>query len=375
MGAYNLSRSLDKHIGNDELDALVPSRLDGICELDADRSHEAIEAQRHIASCPECRSKVQKYSLLLNRNTQVRKNPAARGIECPQNIDWHEVAAGLWPESRASRVLMHAALCDQCGPLLRAAIPAKHHSGSQEDTTPAAVIAPRRSDRVARTRWRLPIWQAVKWLAPASALIVVAAVLGTWPTPSRTSLSAAQFSELAVNTHRQHAQGNLALEIRSDSQQAINQWLKEKSPFSLVLPASSLIPGEKRPYRPEGARVVRVGANSADFIAYQTEPSGLTLNGSQPGDVSLMVIPASVAVASGGVELPFKKVSFHYATVSGYKVVTWSVHGLTYALVSREDNSTQRSCMVCHSAMKDRDFTHTPTPLVAREHALPSNWH
>jgi hypothetical protein len=32
--------------------------------------------------------------------------------------------------------------------------------------------------------------------------------------------------------------------------------------------------------------------------------------------------------------------------VQGYKVVTWSIHGLTYGLVSREGNQTQQSCMV-----------------------------
>jgi hypothetical protein len=39
------------------------------------------------------------------------------------------------------------------------------------------------------------------------------------------------------------------------------------------------------------------------------------------------------------------------------------VNGLTYALVSEEGNDTQKSCMVCHSAMRDRDLSHTPTPL------------
>ena len=83
----------------------------------------------------------------------------------------------------------------------------------------------------------------------------------------------------------------------------------------------------------------------------------------QSGPVSLMVVPDSVAVASGGVEAHYTKVNFHYSMVEGYKVVTWSVHGLTYALVSREGNTTQRSCMVCHSAMGDRDLSKTPTPL------------
>lgn len=70
----------------------------------------------------------------------------------------------------------------------------------------------------------------------------------------------------------------------------------------------------------------------------------------------------------------FKKVSFHYATVEGYKVVTWSLHGLTYALVSREGNNTQRSCMVCHSAMRDRDLTHTPSPLAVEPSRVAPVW-
>jgi hypothetical protein len=80
-------------------------------------------------------------------------------------------------------------------------------------------------------------------------------------------------------------------------------------------------------------------------------------------EVSLIVVPDSTAIASAGVEANFNKVTFHYANVDRYRVVTWSQHGLTYALVSQEGNSTQRSCMVCHSAMKDRDLSQTPTPL------------
>ena len=87
-----------------------------------------------------------------------------------------------------------------------------------------------------------------------------------------------------------------------------------------------------------------------------------------------MVTPDSVAAASGGVEVHFKKVSFHYRTVEGYKVVTWAAHGLTYALVSQEGNRTQKSCMVCHSAMRDRDLSKTPTPLLESGSASSRLW-
>jgi anti-sigma factor RsiW len=190
----------------------------------------------------------------------------------------------------------------------------------------------------------------MRWLTPVLALLVIfAGLIMRLSGP----LSGAKFAELSVKTHRQHAQGNLALDVQSDSQQAINEWFKAKSNLPLALPASPNVPGENRPYRLEGARLIQVGGKSAAFVAYQL----------QSGPASLVVTPASVAIASGGTEVNFKTVSFHYAMVDGYKVVTWSQHGLTYALVSQEGNSTQQSCMVCHSAMKDRDLTHTPTPL------------
>ena len=133
--------------------------------------------------------------------------------------------------------------------------------------------------------------------------MVIVGVLGTRPPSSPTPLSGPKFAEFAVSTHRQHAQGSLALDVRSDSQQTLNEWFKAKSPFSLALPASPAAPGEERPYRLEGARLVQVGGKTAAYIAYQM----------QTGPASLMVTPDSVAVASGGVEVDFKKVSFHYA--------------------------------------------------------------
>jgi anti-sigma factor RsiW len=163
-----------------------------------------------------------------------------------------------------------------------------------------------------------------------------------------------------VKTHRQHAQGNLALDLHSDSMQTINEWFKTKLPFSLALPTSPLAPGEERPYSLEGARLVHVRGKSAAYIAYRMPK----------GTASLIVTPDSAAVASGGVEVDFTELSFHYSTVEGYKVVTWSAHRLTYALVSEEGNRTQQSCMVCHSAMRDRDLSQTPTPLHTQGNAV-----
>jgi len=286
----------------------------------------------------------------------VVSEAAPPGAECPKDkdADWHEVAAGLWPELKAKQLIMHAALCDHCGPLLRAATSVDDDPTPEEEELLAELKAPSRPDLTRERVLPPPPGRFMRWLVPAVALILIVAALVV-PTP----LSGAKFAELAVSTHRQHAQGNLVLDVRSDSQQTLNEWFKAKAPFSMALPASPPVPGEERPYRLEGARLVQVGSKNAVYIAYQMET----------GPVSLMVTPDSVAVASGGLQVDFKKVSFNYRMVEGYKVVTWSLRGRTYTLVSQEGNGTQRSCMVCHSPMRDRDLSQTPSPL-RTEHLL-----
>ena len=145
--------------------------------------------------------------------------------------------------------------------------------------------------------------------------------------------------------------------------------VQNESPVPLGSAELPGAPGQEQPNRLEGARLVQVGGKSAVFIAYRASTAKMP-----KAAVSLVVAPESVAIASGGVVAEFKKVSFHYATLGGYKVVTWSVHGLTYALVSQEGNSIQASCMVCHSAMRDRDLSHTPTPLADQESSLSHVW-
>jgi anti-sigma factor RsiW len=374
-----LGRPLDQHIDNAELSALVPSQGDRSAPAGREPSELPFaalrEAERHVASCPDCSQRVSKYRRLVDAlsNAQVVQ-AAPRTSACPkdEDVDWQEVAAGLWPELKATQLIMHAALCDHCGPLLRTAtsdLTALDDPTVEEERLLNELKAPSRPELN-----RLPAqparrhWPVIGWLVPAMALFLLAGAFLTRPRQSSTLLSSADFREFAVRTHQQHAQGSLPLDVRSDSQQTVNEWFQQKLPFSLALPASlelpvaqaSKDPDPDPPNHLEGARLVQIGPKTAAFIAYKMQTGSTTL------PVSLMVTPNSVAVASGGVEVSFKKVSFHYGMVQGYRVVTWSLHGLTYALVSQENGSTQRSCMVCHSAMKDRDLSQTPPPLLAQ---------
>jgi hypothetical protein len=50
---------------------------------------------------------------------------------------------------------------------------------------------------------------------------------------------------------------------------------------------------------------------------------------------------------------------FHYFSREKFKVITWSNHGLSYALVSSLSASARQSCLVCHQNMADRDVFRT----------------
>jgi hypothetical protein len=50
---------------------------------------------------------------------------------------------------------------------------------------------------------------------------------------------------------------------------------------------------------------------------------------------------------------------FHYFSREKFTVITWSNHGLSYALVSSLSASARGSCLVCHQNMADRDVYRT----------------
>ena len=353
----NLGRPWDKHLDNRELDALVRWAGETREELDELSATAVREAQQHADTCAECGGKVWKYRRLVNQFASgTAQEVTPLGTHCPNlsDADWCEVAAGLWPEPKATQLIAHAACCDHCGPMLRRGVSAN----DPEEKIVREREATRRTLAVPGYVPAQPSrWAFARWLVPVLALVVIVGVIGAAPWSSGRPISGAKFAQFAVDTHKQYAQGRLSLDVHPSSQQELNEWLKAKSPFSVALPASPIESGGERPYLLQGAQLVRVRGKAAAFIAYQVKMPTLRTTAA-----SLIVTPDSVAVASGGIKVDFTKVSFHYATVEGYKVVTWSVHGLTYALVSEEGNSTQRSCMVCHSAIKDRDLSQTPAP-------------
>src|SRR6266705_1622037 len=197
----NLGRPVDKHIDNEELDALVAPSADTGQKPHGLSADAVREAERHVESCGDCGRKVSNYRQLVNRSSDVVISEAAPpGAVCPKDkdADWHEVAAGLWPELKAKQLIMHAALCDHCGPLLRAATSVDDDPTPQEEKLLAELKVPSRAVaktyRAAIPSDSLPPFvgrQLLQWkiLVPALELVVIVGALGTRPLSSPRPLS------------------------------------------------------------------------------------------------------------------------------------------------------------------------------------------
>jgi anti-sigma factor (TIGR02949 family) len=180
------------------------------------------------------------------------------------------------------------------------------------------------------------------WLPLVAAILLVAASLPLIPRILRQS-NANTYIETAIAAHRSFLNGSLPLEIQSDSPSVVAAWFAGKVPFNFRLPRSPEEPGHEQIYRLTGGRLVNYKGGYAALVGYQMLQQ----------KISLLVSSSSSAVAAGGEEVPSGGIVFHYNKQRSFNVITWSNHGLTYALVSSLPGSGRQSCLVCHQDMAE----------------------
>jgi anti-sigma factor RsiW len=163
-------------------------------------------------------------------------------------------------------------------------------------------------------------------------------------TPSVVrQVRAASYVENAVSVHRSYLDGHRAMGLRSSSPEIVTAWLADKVPFPFRLPNAESTQNDTPSYRLTGANIVNYRGNPIALVTYAKESQA----------ISLLVASSKSAVVAGGDEVRSGNLTFHYRTENGFKVVTWSNHGLSYALVSNVSGSARESCLVCHQNMAD----------------------
>jgi mycothiol system anti-sigma-R factor len=205
-------------------------------------------------------------------------------------------------------------------------------------TVPHAPVRLQKS--IAKVFARLQSASRPSWPTLIAAILLIAVGLLLGPGILRQS-RASGYIETAIAAHRRLLSGNLPLEIQSQSPSAVTAWFAGKVPFNFRLPSSAEESGHEQVYRLTGARLVSYKGMNAALVAYQM----------QQQKISLLVSSSRSAVAAGGDEVPSGEIVFHYSKQADFNVITWSTHGLTYALVSSLPGSGRQSCLVCHHNM------------------------
>jgi anti-sigma factor RsiW len=178
-------------------------------------------------------------------------------------------------------------------------------------------------------------------IASAAAAIILCFVL--IPNGMRR-VKAASYEDTAISSYRSYLNGGYPLEIHSSSPEVIAAWFTGRVPFVVRLPTSNSGSGSNLSYLLVGARVVPYKSSHAALITYQTTGEG---------KISLLVASSQSTEVGGGDEVRAGGLIFHYHKRGELNVITWSNHGLAYALVSDIPGSAKESCMVCHQNMAD----------------------
>jgi hypothetical protein len=209
-------------------------------------------------------------------------------------------------------------------------------------------------ERIARTlqsRWADPARRVRRLQLLAASLAVIAMLLVFVPNLVR-QVHAADYVQMAAATHRSYVDGELPLELHSNSPEEVTAWFNGKVPFPFRLPRAQVTPDTSPAYQLTGARLVKYRGKSAALVTYQK----------QKEEISLLIASADSAVVAGGEEVRSGKLTFHYHTAEGFNVVTWTTHDLSYALVSSVSGPARESCMVCHQSMADRNNNFNAAP-------------
>jgi len=246
-------------------------------------------------------------------------------------------------EERAFSSVLH-----RSRPLYRAPEELRRQVSEILQQRPAASGAPEIYERLLRIL-RQPLRN--HWLhLPSRSLWVTTLVVGflglLFAPGAVRRVRAASYVETAIAAHRSYLEGSLAPEIQSDSPASVTAWFAGKVPFDFQLPAAR----DGNPvYRLAGARLVNYRGHDAALVIYET----------QREKISLLVAPSKFAPVAGGDEVSFGNLVFHYFSRDQFKVITWSNHGLSYALVSSQSASARESCLVCHQNLADSDVFRT----------------
>jgi len=238
-----------------------------------------------------------------------------------------------------ARVGAHVAACDQC---TRALADVRRGIALANELEPipmpSNVANAIRARTIPARRWRPS-------LAAAAVLAMMVGAASYWqlnrPWATMLTLKAAPTSfELDGRNIHAALAGTAELDYLPRDDRDAWEWLAaQRGPVAGLLPNHSA--DERDRFRVAGAAVRTVGGARASVVSYRIDGKPVTLVLANRRDV-----PG--APPAGLLSKPI----MHRRDENGANVLTWSVGGGTYVMVSELDDAGQRACSVCHTGQR-----------------------
>ncbi len=186
-------------------------------------------------------------------------------------------------------------------------------------------------------------YTAPRWSFRAAAIpaaLVLGALVVFWLWSDRSP----QFAAFAADSHLRYARGAMPLDVVSEDPEVVSRWLRTRLPFHLDLPDYPVEPGERKPYRLVGARLLQYLDDDVGYLAYQMDGK----------PISLLLASSPRAAPAGGDVYRSGRILFHFSYHKGLKVISWTDSGVHYALVSQVAARGAESCVICHGSAAER---------------------
>jgi anti-sigma factor RsiW len=262
-------------------------------------------------------------------------------------------AEGELDAGEAEAVAAHLEACAVCQAALSAVRRGIALAGELQAEPMPEPIARAMRDRLAGAATRpsrLPWWTA----AAVLALIVGAGAFWQfnrpWAQLREATASPTTFEREGRALHEALLAGGQPDYVPADDADGW-RWLGEQgAPVAGLLPAHR--PDERARFVPVGAAVRSIGTARASVMTYRVDGRPVTVVLANTRDVAN---PPAAGLLS-------KRVT-HRRDAAGRNVLTWTIGGGTYVMVSELDGYGQRACFVCHT---DARFQRTISALSPR---------
>jgi anti-sigma factor RsiW len=282
-------------------------------------------------------------------STQQEKLPVRAHLD-QQEIDAY--LDGEFDDEQAAELRQHAGDCLTCKLLLesrqalfdrvrsaRPAVTASPELRARIVDILEQGVAPDTPAQPTPIRSRPPMAASTVLRYAAMLAVIVGGAISIWLS-LRPASGSSSFVQAAVQRHKGAAAGNLALQRTTQSHAELTAWFDKQLPFAFRLPVNQeLDSGKSAKYQLVGGSVTTYRGQKAAYVAYRM----------QNEVISLLVTTTDQAIATGGNIVRAQSLAFHTTQLDGLEVISWSVHHLTYALVSNLTLPPGQSCGVCHA--------------------------